>query len=492
MLFRMQTVVLLALGIVHLLLNGCFADEINKKSFPNDFVFGTGSSAYQYEGAVKEDGRGPCIWDKIAKNFGNVSDSSNADVTVDQYHLYEDDIKLMKDMGMNAYRFSISWSRIFPNGSGHINQAGIDHYNALINSLLAHNIEPYVTLFHWDHPQALEDKYKGWVNTQIIKDYVKYAKTCFKYFGDRVKNWMTFNEPYVFSVKVYGDALQALGHHSTERYVVAHNLLLSHASAYHVYKRKYKAKQNGRIGIAFDLMWYIPGTNKTEDIEATQRAQDYQLGWFLDPIMFGDYPTSMKTIIGDRLPRFSKRQIHLLKGSLDFVGVNHYTTWYALHNSTSIIGTFVNDSNADSRSILLPFKDGKAIGDRARSEWLYIVPWGIRSALNYVKNRYGNPPVIITENGMDYPNIPSLPIEEALKDDKRIKYHNAYLTNVLAAIKYDGCNVKGYFAWSLLDNWEWLTGFGSRFGLYYVDFNDNLKRHAKDSAIWFKNFLNVG
>ncbi|KAK1416004.1 hypothetical protein QVD17_31792 [Tagetes erecta] len=365
MLFRMQTVVLLALGIVHLLLNGCFADGINRKSFPNDFVFGTGSSAYQYEGAVNEDGRGPAIWDKIVKNFGNVSDFNNADVTVDQYHLYE------------------------ANGSGHINQAGIDHYNALINSLLAH---------------------------------------------------------------IYGDALQALGHHSTERYIVAHNLLLTHASAYHIYKRKYKAKQNGRIGIAFDLMWYIPGTNKTEDIEATQRARDYQLGWFLDPIMFGDYPTSMRTIIGDRLPRFSKRQIHLLKA----------------------------------------FKDGKAIGDRARSEWLYIVPWGIRSALNYVKNRYGNPPVVITENGMDYPNIPSLPIEEALKDDKRIKYHNAYLTNVLAAIKYDGCNVKGYFAWSLLDNWEWRKGFGSRFGLYYVDFNDNLKRYAKDSAIWFKNFLNVG
>ncbi|KAK1416006.1 hypothetical protein QVD17_31794 [Tagetes erecta] len=405
MLFKMQTVVLLALGIVHLLLNGCFADGINRKNFPNDFIFGTGSSAYQYEGAVKEDGRGQTIWDKIAKNFGNASDSSNADITVDQYHLYE------------------------ANGSGHINQAGIDHYNALINSLLAH---------------------------------------------------------------IYGDALHELGHHSTERYIVAHNLLLSHASAYHIYKRKYKAKQNGRIGIAFDLTWYIPGTNKSEDIEATQRAQNYQLGWFLDPIMFGDYPTSMRQIIGDRLPRFSKSQIHLLKGSLDFVGVNHYTTWYALHNKPSIIGTFVNDSNADSRSILLPFKDGKAIGERAHSEWLYIVPWGIRSALNYLKNKYENPLVIITENGMDYQNIPSLPIEEALKDDKRIKFHNAYLTNVLAAIKYDGCNVKGYFAWSLLDNWEWLTGFGSRFGLYYVDYNDNLKRHAKDSAIWFKNFLNVG
>ncbi|KAK9063641.1 hypothetical protein SSX86_017512 [Deinandra increscens subsp. villosa] len=514
----MKRVVLLAFGIV-LLVHGCFADGISRKSFPDGFLFGTASSAYQYEGAVQEDGRGPAIWDKFAHTFGKISDFSNADVAVDQYHLYEDDIQLMKDMGMDAYRFSISWSRIFPNGSGQINQDGIDHYDALINSLIAHDIEPYVTLYHWDLPQALEDKYNGWLDTRIINDFATYAETCFEKFGDRVKNWMTFNEPHTFTIQGYDVGLEApgrcsillrlfcrVGNSATEPYIVGHNALLSHATASDIYKRKYKAKQDGRVGIAFDVIWYESGTNKTEDIEATQRAQDFQLGWFLDPIMFGDYPTSMRTRVGDRLPRFSKLQSALLKGSIDFVGINHYTSLYAWHNSTNIPGIFLNDSIADSGSVTfrMSFKNIHLSYllynltrflkkyELANSVWLYIVPGGFRSLLNYIKNKYGNPLVIITENGMDDPNSPFISRKDALKDEKRIKYHNDYLTNLLAAIQEDGCNVKGYFAWSLLDNWEWAAGFSSRFGLYFVDYNDNLKRYAKDSAIWFKNFLTAG
>ncbi|XP_071690838.1 beta-glucosidase 40-like [Rutidosis leptorrhynchoides] len=506
MCLRMKGIVLLAWGIVLLLHGCCLAHAtINRTTFPKDFVFGTASSAYQYEGAVKEDGRGLANWDKFAHTFGKITDFSNADVAVNQYHLYEGDIKLMKDMGMDAYRFSISWPRIYPNGSGQINQAGIDHYNALINSLLAHGIQPYVTLYHWDLPQALEDKYNGWLDSRIINDFATYAETCFEKFGDRVKNWMTFNEPHTFTVQGYDVGLQApgrcsillklfcrAGNSATEPYIVGHNVLLSHAAAFDIYKRKYKAKQNGRIGIAFDVIWYVPGTNKTEDIEATQRVQDFQLGWFLDPIMFGDYPSSMRKRVGDRLPTFTKIQSASLKGSIDFVGINHYTTWYAWHNSTSIIGVLLNDTTADSGSITLPWKDGKAMGDRANSIWLYIVPEGFRSLLNYVKNRYGNPLVIVTENGMDDPNSPFISLKDALKDEKRVKYYNDYLTNLLAAIKEDGCNVKGYFAWSLLDNWEWAAGYSSRFGLYFVDYNDNLKRYAKNSAIWFKNFLTAG
>ncbi|KAL8224446.1 hypothetical protein R6Q57_019921 [Mikania cordata] len=498
MLLRRKTVVLFALGIVLLVFQRCFADGITRKSFPDGFVFGTASSAYQYEGAVKEDGRGLAIWDKFAHSFGKVTDFSNSDVAVDQYHLYEDDIKLMKDMGMDAYRFSISWPRIFPNGSGHINQAGVDHYNALINSLLAHGIEPYVTLYHWDLPQSLQDRYSGWLDTQIINDFATYAETCFQKFGNRVKNWMTFNEPHTLTVQGYDVGLQApgrcsillrlfcrAGNSATEPYIVGHNVLLSHAAAFDIYKRKYKAMQNGRVGIAFDVMWYVSGSNKSEDIDATQRAQDFQLGWFLDPVMFGDYPSSMRTHVGDRLPRFSKLQSALVKGSVDFVGINHYTTWYAWHNSTSIIDVLLNDSVADSGSITLRIL-------QANSIWLYIVPTGFRSLLNYVKNKYGNPLVIITENGMDDPNSPFISLQNALKDEKRVKYHNDYLTNLLAAIKEDGCNVKGYFAWSLLDNWEWAAGYSSRFGLYFVDYNDKLKRYAKDSAVWFKNFLTTG
>ncbi|CAM8884347.1 unnamed protein product [Rhodiola kirilowii] len=477
------------------------SQNITRGSFPKGFVFGTASSAYQYEGAVKEDGRGMTIWDTFARKFGKVSDFSNGDIAVDQYHRYPEDIQLMKDMGMDAYRFSIAWSRIFPNGTGPINQAGVDHYNNLINALLAKGIEPYVTLYHWDLPQALEHRYLGWLDRQIINDFAIYAETCFQKFGDRVKHWITFNEPHTFAVQGYTGGLQAPGrcsilshllckdgNSSTEPYIAGHNVLLSHAAVVDVYRRKYKAKQKGSVGVSFDVIWYEPATNSTKDIEATQRAQDFQLGWFLDPLMFGDYPKTMRHRVGGRLPTFSSAEAALLKGSLDFVGINHYTTFYAQDNSSSIVGR-ITDIFTDSGTATLPFRGLKPIGDRANAIWLYIVPGGMRSLMNYIKQKYDNPTVIITENGMDDPNNLLIPLKDALKDEKRIRYHNDYLTNLLAAIKEDGCNVKGYFAWSLLDNWEWSFGFTSRFGLYFVEYNNNRTRHAKDSVQWFKNFL---
>lgn len=475
--------------------------EINRGSFPKGFVFGTASSAFQYEGAVKEDGRGPSVWDIFSHTVGKISDFSNADVAVDQYHLYNGDVQLMKDMGLDAYRFSISWSRIFPNGTGQINQAGVDHYNNLINSLLAKGIEPYVTLYHWDLPQALEDRYNGWLNSQIIKDFAVYAETCFQKFGDRVKHWITFNEPHTFAIQGYDVGLQApgrcsillhvfcrAGNSKTEPYIVAHNVILSHATVADIYRKNYKSKQHGSIGASFDVIWFKSATNSTADIEATQRAQDFQLGWFLDPFTFGDYPFSMRSRVGSRLPKFSKSESTLIKGSLDFVGINHYTTFYASNDSSDIVG-LLNDSLSDSGAITLPFRDGKPIADKANSIWLYIVPEGMRSLMNYIKQKYANPPVIITENGMDDPNSPFISLKDALKDEKRIKYHRDYLSNLLASIKEDGCNVKGYFVWSLLDNWEWAAGYTSRFGLYFIDYKDKLKRYPKDSVQWFKNLL---
>lgn len=483
-------------AVFSLLIQVCFS-QINRGSFPKGFVFGTASSAFQYEGAVKEDGRGPSVWDTFAHTFGKIIDGSNANVAVDQYHRYEEDVQLMKDLGMDAYRFSISWSRIFPNGSGQINQAGIDHYNKLINALLAKGIEPYVTLYHWDLPQALEDRYKGWLDRQIINDFAVFAETCFQKFGDRVKHWITFNEAYTVAVQGYDVGLEApgrcsillhllcrAGNSATEPYIVGHNILLAHATAADIYRKKYKSQQKGSIGMSFSVIWFIPGSNSTADIEATQRAQDFQLGWFLDPLMFGDYPSSMRKLVRTRLPTFSTYESSLLKGSLDFVGINHYTTFYAFNVTIPL-----NDTYQDSAALTAPFKDLKPIADRANSIWLYIVPEGMRHLMNYIKQKYGNPTVIITENGMDDPNSILIPLKQALKDEKRVKYHNDYLTNLLASIKEDGCNVKGYFAWSLLDNWEWAAGYTSRFGLYFVDYKDKLKRYPKNSAKWFKNFL---
>ncbi|XP_058730587.1 beta-glucosidase 40-like [Vicia villosa] len=498
MAFRSILAVITILLEIHI----CLSAEISRADFPHGFTFGTASSAFQYEGAVKEDGRGPSIWDTFSHTFGKVTDFSNADVAVDHYHRFEEDIQLMKDLGMDAYRFSISWSRIFPNGSGAINQAGVDHYNKFINALLAKGIEPYVTLYHWDLPQALDNKYKGWLSTEIIKDFATFAETCFQKFGDRVKHWITFNEPHTFTTQGYDVGLQApgrcsilfhlfckAGNSSTEPYIVAHNVLLTHATVADIYKKKYKNIQGGSLGVAFDVIWYEPESNTKEDIEAAQRAQDFQLGWFLDPLMFGDYPSSMRTRVGNRLPKFSPSEAALVKGSLDFIGINHYTTFFARNNSTHVIGTLLNDAIADSGTITLPFNGTKAIAERANSIWLYIVPQSMRTLMNYIKQKYGNPPVYITESGMDDPNSVFISLKDALKDEKRIRYYSGYLSYLKTAIKDDGCNVKGYFAWSLLDNWEWVAGYSSRFGLYFVDYKDNLKRYPKQSVQWFQNFL---
>ncbi|XP_019165735.1 PREDICTED: beta-glucosidase 6-like [Ipomoea nil] len=463
------------------------AENISRGSFPNGFVFGTATSAYQCEGAVQEDGRGQTIWDTYAHNSGKVIDNSTADVAVDHYHRYPEDIQLMKAMGMDAYRFSIAWSRILPNGTGDINQVGIDHYNKVINMLLSHGIEPYVTLYHWDLPQALENKYSGWLDRQIINDFAIYAETCFQEFGDRVKHWITINEPHTIAVHGYGSGLLApgrctggcpAGNSSTEPYIVAHNLLLAHAAAVNIYRNKYKAKQGGTIGISLDSFWYEPLSNSTADLEARQRALDFNLGWFLEPVTRGNYPGSMRSRVGERLPRFSRVEYNLLRGSYDFIGINHYTTWYTSNGTSN--SAFID--TPDAGTISQPINGTTPIGDKANSIWLYIVPGGMKNLMNYIKQKYESPLVIITENGMDDAK------DDGPRDAKRIRYLNDYLTNLLAAIK-DGCNVKGYFVWSLLDNWEWTAGYTSRFGLYYVDYDDNLNRIPKNSVKWFRDFL---
>ncbi|CDY23438.1 BnaC04g49660D [Brassica napus] len=471
--------------------------------FSNCFLFGTASSAYQYEGAVKEGSRGESMWDTFARKYPERNCHSNADETIDFYHRYKEDIQRMKDINMDSFRFSISWVRILPHGklSKGVNKEGIRFYNELIDELLANGITPLATLFHWDTPQALEEEYGGFLSENITMDFRDFANICFEEFGDRVKLWLTINEPWVYSVGGYDAGRKAPGRASKymndaatagksghEAYIVSHNLLLSHAEAVEAFRNCHNCK-DGKIGMAHCPLWYEPyDVTCDEDVEAAERAMEFMFGWHMNPTVYGDYPEVMKKIVGKRLPSFTDSQSRKLKGSFDFIGINYYSSVYA--------------KNVDEVDPDKPFwrsdqhvewkkqnKAGKAIGAQGGVEWNLMYPQGLRKVLNYAKNKYGNPKFIITENGHCDAYEEKKPKLYELMDMKRTDYHKKHISNVHQAIYEDGVQVDGYFAWSLLDNCEWNCGYEIRYGLFYVDYENGLERYPKMSAMWFKEFL---
>ncbi|KAG4967165.1 hypothetical protein JHK82_032881 [Glycine max] len=475
---------------------------LNRSSFPQGFIFGSASSAYQYEGAAREGGKGPSIWDTFTHKYPEkIKDGSNGDVADDSYHRYKEDIGIMKYMNLDAYRFSISWSRVLPKGklSAGVNHEGVNYYNNLINELMANGLQPYVTLFHWDVPQALEDEYGGFLSPHIVDDFRDYAELCFKEFGNRVKHWITLNEPRSVSKNGYANGRFAPGRCSdwlklnctggdsgTEPYLTSHNQLLAHAAAAKLYKTKYQTSQKGLIGITLNSDWYVPVSKEKSDQDAARRGLDFMFGWYMDPLTKGEYPKTMRSMLGNRLPEFSKEEARQLKGSFDFLGLNYYSSFYAAHaphqrgaRPTLQTDALVNVTN---------HHDGKPLGPMAASNWLCIYPRGFRQLLLFIKKQYNNPLIYITENGYDEFNDPTLSLEESLLDTYRVDYLYRHLYYLQTAIK-DGVNVKGYFVWSLLDNLEWNSGYTVRFGLVFVNFRDGLKRYPKLSAHWFKNFL---
>ncbi|XP_021288994.1 beta-glucosidase 42-like isoform X3 [Herrania umbratica] len=390
-------------------------------------------------------------------------------------------------------RFSISWSRIFPDGLGtRVNDEGITFYNNLIDALLEKGIQPYVTLYHWDLPLHLHESIGGWLNKQIVRYFAIYADTCFAHFGDRVKNWITINEPLQTAVNGYDTGIFAPGRcegSSAEPYLAAHHQILAHATAVSIYRSKYKDKQGGQIGLVLDCEWAEPNSDKIEDKSAAARRLDFQFGWYMCPLYYGDYPAVMRERIGDRLPKFSQEEKELLGNSLDFIGLNHYTSRFIAHVKKGSEESFFYRAQEMER--IVEWEGGEKIGEKAASEWLYVVPWGIRKVLNYIAQTYSNLPIYVTENGMDDEENNNLPLHEILDDKLRVRYFKGYLAAVAQAIK-DGADVRGYFAWSLLDNFEWAQGYTKRFGLVYVDYKNGLTRLPKSSAYWFSRFLKGG
>ncbi|KAJ5561770.1 Glycoside hydrolase family 1 [Penicillium sp. DV-2018c] len=466
-----------------------------------DFFHGYATAATQIEGAWNKDGKGPSIWDTFGHTPGKILDGSTADDAVRSYDFYREDVALMKSYGVNAYRFSLSWSRIIPLGGRNdpVNEKGIKYYSDLIDELLRNNITPFITLFHWDTPQALQDRYGGMLNQkEYTADFVRYARVCFEHFGDRVKHWITYNEPGIVTTLGYAEGAHAPGRSSfrernaggdssTEPFIVGHTQLLSHAHAVRLYREDFQPQQRGTIGITLHGNWSEPWDEEdARDQEAAQRALEFEIGWFADPIYkTGDYPASMRAQLGDRLPRFTEEESKLVLGSSEFYGMNTYTTFFVKHRDAE---ADINDYKGNVE-VKDENKQGIPRGEETDTAWLRAAPGGFRKLLNWIYQRYQTP-IYVTENGTTAKGE-TAPTAEVFNDEFRIRFFEGYVGNSLArAVKEDGVDVRSYFAWTLNDNWEWAAGYTDRFGCTFIDYETEEKtRYPKQSAYYLEKLF---
>ena len=437
--------------------------------FPADFTWGTATAAYQIEGAVREDGRGESIWDRFSHTPGKTHNGDTGDVACDHYHRWQGDIELMRRLHVNAYRFSIAWPRILPEGWGRVNPPGLDFYDRLVDGLLAAGITPWVTLYHWDLPQALEDR-GGWPNPDTSKAFAEYADVVTRRLGDRVKHWITLNEPWVVAFLGYFTGEHAPGRKEPESYLpVVHNLLLAHGLAVPVIREN---SRDSQVGITLNLTHAYPAGDSAEDEAAARRLDGFMNRWFLDPLFTRGYPRDMIDVFGSWVPSFDESDLGVIGAPLDFLGVNYYSPSFVRHS----------EGNPP-----LHVEQVRVDGEYTDMGWL-VYPQGLYDLLTRLHRDYSPAAIVITENGAAYPDEP--PVEGRVHDPKRVEYYASHLDAAQRAIR-DGVPLRGYFAWSLMDNFEWAFGYSKRFGLYYVDY-ETLERTIKDSGLWYSRVVAEG
>jgi beta-glucosidase len=436
--------------------------------FPDGFLWGAATSAYQVEGSPLADGAGPSFWHRFSHTPGRTLNGDTGDVACDHYRRVESDVRLMRELGLAAYRFSISWSRILPSGTGPVNPKGVDFYSRLVDALLGAGIRPNVTLYHWDLPAALDDR-GGWLNPDVADWFADYAQVVFRALGDRVDTWATLNEPWVVAHEGYLQGTHAPGHRSLfEPPLVTHNLLRAHGRAV----QAARAVGGGhRVGIVVNLEPKYPASDAPADRAATARAEAYMNRHYLDPTLLGRYPEEMGEIFGEAWPAFADADMALVRQPLDWVGINYYTR-------------SVTCDGPDA----LPVRAGRVRQDRhthTMMDW-EVYPQGLTDTLEWVRGRYGNVPLYVTENGAAFYDPPSAdgPVVE---DPLRVAYYREHLRAVRRAIER-GVDVRGYYAWSLLDNFEWAYGYARRFGIVHVDFA-TLRRTPKASARFYAEVI---
>jgi beta-glucosidase len=438
--------------------------------FPESFVWGAATSAYQIEGSPLADGAGESIWHRFSHTPGKVRNDETGDVTCDHYQRYAEDVALMRELGLRSYRFSLAWGRLLPEGTGRANPAGVAFYDRLIDLLLENGIQPMVTLYHWDLPAALDDR-GGWGHRDIVQWFADYARLCFERYADRVPLWATINEPWVVMDGGYLFGVNAPGRKDpAEAARVTHHLLLSHAAAVRVYRSIGKA----RIGLVVNLEPKEPASTSTLDLAATTRADAYMNRQYLDPVFLGRYPEEMREIFGADWPEHSAEDLAAIQEPMDFLGINYYTRKIVAHD----------DSGGPVRVRPVHVPDALY----TETDWEVHAP-SLTRVLEWVRERYGPLPLYVTENGAAFPDPPTAPAA-GIDDPLRVHYLDEHLGAVATAISR-GVDVRGYYAWSLLDNFEWASGTTKRFGLIHVDFATQ-KRTIKASGRWYQKFIAPG
>lgn len=442
--------------------------------FKKEFVWGAATAAFQIEGAYNEDGKGLSIWDVYSHQPGKVFDNHNGDIACDHYHRFREDVKLMKELGIKAYRFSISWPRIIPEGTGAVNEKGIQFYSDLIDELLENDIEPYITLFHWDYPHELY-KRGSWLNPESVKWFADYARLVAERFSDRVTHFITFNEPQCFIGGYFGGEM-APGIKSSYKDIlqIIHNVLKSHGAA--VIAMREAAVQPVEIGYAPTGTHVMPATESREDIEAARKLMfeckdletcAYNVAWWSDPIVLGKYPADGLEAFKEYLPEITDEDMKLINQPLDFYCQNIYQGIYAA-------------AGEDGEPVVLPRKVGY---EKNAMNWA-VTPECLRWGPRFLYERY-KLPFYITENGL--PSNDVISEDGCVHDAQRIHYLKRHIAQLEKAAE-DGVDCRGYFAWSLMDNFEWAFGYSERFGLIYIDY-ETQERTIKDSGYWYSEFI---
>ncbi|PMQ05747.1 Beta-glucosidase A [Dyella sp. AD56] len=435
--------------------------------FPPGFHWGAATSAYQIEGSPLADGAGPSIWERFAHTPGMMANGDTGDVACDHYRRYKDDVQLMRALGLQGYRFSIAWARVLPEGTGRINPKGVDFYSRLVDELLENGIEPNATLFHWDLPAALDDR-GGWLNRDSANWFAEYASVMYKALDDRVKRWSTLNEPWVVTDGGYLHGKLAPGHRSKyEAPIATHNLMRASGAGI----QAYRALGKHEIGVVFNIEPKYSASNSPDDIAATRRAHAYMNEQFADPALLGSYPPELKEIFGPAWPDFPEDDFKLTKQKVDYVGINYYTR-----------AVVKNDPEAYPLKAV-PVRQPNVTHTETGWE---VYEQGFTDTLTWFKQRYGDIPLYITENGSAFYD-PPVAEGDVVEDPLRTSYLRKHLQAVHHAIQ-QGVDIRGYYAWSLLDNLEWSLGFAKRFGLYHVDFATQ-KRTTKATAKFYTKVI---